>query len=146
MLVFTVGCEILNTRYDTWTYHELKNLVAGDARLETFVLHFLSVYRSDLHSLCKKGPALPHVQDRNGVPSPLFKSFCLSEFRTALVSWLLSFNWSERQEMPLEMKRHVPCEARVLTTCSLEVSCTRTRFQKSFCRLTVNFWCLSTNL
>lgn len=35
------------------------NLVSGDARLETLILHFLSLYHSDPLSLCKKVPAMP---------------------------------------------------------------------------------------
>lgn len=72
LLVLTVGYEILIHIMTRELSRDLKYLVAGDARLETFNLHLLSVSSSS-HNPCKKGPASPHVQDSSGVLSPLSK-------------------------------------------------------------------------
>lgn len=86
MLVSTVGCEILTHIMTHDLSHELKILVARDARLTTFILHFLGVYRSDLR--------LPRPTSRTEVECSALssKGFCLSECRTALVSLLLLLN------------------------------------------------------
>ena len=65
--MLTVGYEIIVT-YPTWHLNLVMNLVAGNARLETLILPFLSLSHRDLLSLCKKVPTLPGV-----CLSPLFK-------------------------------------------------------------------------
>lgn len=51
--------------------------------------------------------------------------------------------WSEKGEIALEIRQHLPCGVECShTICALEVSCARPRFQKSFDRLTVNLSCL----
>lgn len=90
--MLTLAYEILIHIMARELSHELKSLVAGDARLETSILYLLSVHHDDRRSLCKKGPASPHVQDSSGVRSLSSNSFCLMECRTALVSLLLLFN------------------------------------------------------
>lgn len=92
LFVLTVGYEIPVHIMARELSHELKSLVAGDARLETSILYLLSVCHDDQRSLCKKGPASPHVQDSSGVHNLSSNSFCLMECRTVLVSLLLSFN------------------------------------------------------
>lgn len=59
LLVLTVGYEILLHIMTPELGPELENLVAGDARLETFNLHLLSA--ATPATSAGKGPASPHV-------------------------------------------------------------------------------------
>lgn len=128
--------------------HELSHeLVAGDARLETFILYFLSLYHNDLAQSSQKGVCC--APSGTGLEGSAFfsNSFHLIECRTALASLLLLSNLSEGRNNHLRLNKHMLYEVKSsLTLCSLEISCTRTRFQKSFDRLTVKFYWLSTNL
>lgn len=96
--MLTIGCEILVHIMTYEPSHELKNLVTGDTRLETFILPLLSVCHSDLHSLCKKGPALPHVQDSSRALSPLFKQLQPNGVQNSTCLFAAPINWSERRD------------------------------------------------
>lgn len=134
--MLTFGYEILVT-YPSWHLNLVMNLVAGNARLETLILPFLSLSHRDLEGAyptwCLSQPSLQTAFTRLSTEQHL--------------SLLLLFNLSEKGEIPLKIRQHVPCGVKSShTICALVVSCTRLGFQKSFAGLTVNLSCLLTDL